>query len=150
MIHNKLLGNNTKTPASPQKFKFDLIKNKHNKSFFNVRFTIPEFTSICPVTNQPDFGLFIIDYIPKGWLVESKSLKVYIHSYRNYGIFHEDAVMKVGKDLHKAIKPIWFRIAGYFAPRGGIPIDVFWQSGKKNPNVEIPELKVYKQQLVNR
>ena len=64
---------------------------------------------------QPDFGFLIIDYIPKNWLVESKSFKIYIQSYRNYGIFHEDPVMKIGVDLFKSIKPVWFRIAGYFA-----------------------------------
>jgi 7-cyano-7-deazaguanine reductase len=99
---------------------------------------------------QPDFGILIIDYIPKNWLVESKSFKIYIQSYRNYGIFHEEAVMKVGVDLFKSIKPVWFRIAGYFAPRGGIPIDVFWQSSKKPNNLEIPELKNFERKLFNR
>ena len=99
---------------------------------------------------QPDFGILIIDYIPKNWLVESKSFKIYIQSYRNYGIFHEEAVMKVGVDLFKSIKPTWFRIAGYFAPRGGIPIDVFWQSSKKPNNLEIPELKNFERKIFNR
>ena len=107
---------------------------------YNIRFSVPEFTSICPVTTQPDFGVLVIDYIPKNLLVESKSLKTYIQSYRNYGIFHEEAVMKVGLDIYKSTKPIWFRILGYFAPRGGIPIDVFWQSGKKPLSVVVPDL----------
>ena len=111
---------------------------------------MPEFTSICPVTTQPDFGVLVIDYIPKNLLVESKSLKTYIQSYRNYGIFHEEAVMKVGNDLFKSMKPFWFRIAGYFAPRGGIPIDVFWQSGKMPANVYIPELSHQERRLFNR
>ena len=139
MGNNKILGIKSKTPNSPIGFKFDLIKNVNKSYVYNVRFSVPEFTSICPVTSQPDFGMLVIDYVPKNWLVESKSLKTYIHSFRNYGIFHEEAVMKVGLDIYKNTKPIWFRILGYFAPRGGIPIDVFWKSGKKPANVEVPD-----------
>tara|TARA_B100000029_G_C16931414_1_gene725196 strand:+ start:121 stop:576 length:456 start_codon:yes stop_codon:yes gene_type:complete len=148
--NNKVLGKNTIIPNSPNGFKFDLIKNLNKKFKFSVRFSVSEFTSICPVTMQPDFGVLIIDYVPKNWLVESKSLKTYIHSYRNHGVFHEEAVMKIGKDLFKSMKPVWFRIAGYFAPRGGIPIDVFWQSSKKPTNIEIPELKNLERKLFNR
>ena len=140
MRNNKILGIDSKTPNTPLGFKFDLIKNLNKSHVYNVRFSIPEFTSICPVTAQPDFGMLVIDYVPKNWLVESKSLKTYIHSFRNYGIFHEEAVMKVGLDIYKSTKPIWFRILGYFAPRGGIPIDVFWQSGKKPLSVVVPDL----------
>tara|TARA_Y100001968_G_scaffold331473_1_gene386277 strand:- start:1391 stop:1846 length:456 start_codon:yes stop_codon:yes gene_type:complete len=147
---NKVLGKNTKIPNSPIGFKFDLIKNRNRKFIFNVRLTITEFTSICPVTTQPDFGILFIDYVPKSSLVESKSLKTYIHSYRNYGIFHEDVVIKIGTDIFNSIRPIWFRIAGYFAPRGGIPIDVFWQSGKKPINVVIPELSNFDRKIFNR
>ena len=150
MGNNKILGIKSKTPNSPIGFKFDLIKNVNKSYVYNVRFSVPEFTSICPVTSQPDFGMLVIDYVPKNWLVESKSLKTYIHSFRNYGIFHEEAVMKVGNDLFKSMKPFWFRIAGYFAPRGGIPIDVFWQSGKTPGNVYIPELSHLERRLFNR
>ena len=150
MSKNKVLGKSAVVPKSPKGFKFDLIKNSNKKLAYSIRLSVSEFTSICPVTMQPDFGFLIIDYIPKNWLVESKSFKIYIHSYRNYGIFHEDAVMKIGLDLFKSIKPIWFRIAGYFAPRGGIPIDVFWQSSKKPNNLEIPELKNFERKLFNR
>ena len=150
MNKNKVLGKSVIVPKSPEGFKFDLIKNSNKKLVFNIRLSVSEFTSICPVTKQPDFGVLIIDYVPKNWLVESKSFKTYIHSYRNYGIFHEDVVMKIGVELFKTMKPVWFRIAGYFAPRGGIPIDVFWQSSKKPKNIEIPELKNFEIILFNR
>ena len=150
MSKNKVLGKSATVPKSPKGFKFDLIKNSNKKLPYSIRLSVSEFTSICPITMQPDFGFLIIDYIPKNWLVESKSFKIYIHSYRNYGIFHEEAVMKIGLDLFKSIKPIWFRIAGYFAPRGGIPIDVFWQSSKKPTNLEIPEIKNFERKLFNR
>ena len=147
---NKVLGKKNIIPNSPDGYKFDLIKNTNKKLKYCVRFSISEFTSICPVTMQPDFGFLVIDYVPINWLVESKSLKIYIHSYRNHGIFHEEAVMKIGKDLFKSARPLWFRIAGYFAPRGGIPIDVFWQSSKKPINMEIPDLKKLEIKLFNR
>ena len=150
MNKNKVLGKSSTVPKSPEGFKFDLIKNSNQKMVFNIRLSVSEFTSICPVTQQPDFGVLIIDYVPKNWLVESKSFKTYIHSYRNYGIFHEDVVMKIGIELFKTMKPVWFRIAGYFAPRGGIPIDVFWQSSKKPKNIEIPDLKNFEVRLFNR
>ena len=150
LYENKVLGKTTITPKTPEGFKFDLIKNTNKKLAYNIRLSVSEFTSICPVTKQPDFGVLIIDYVPKNRLVESKSFKIYIQSYRNYGIFHEDAVMKIGVDLFKSIKPNWFRIAGYFAPRGGIPIDVFWQSSKKPSNLEIPDLKNFERKLFNR
>ena len=150
MKKRKFLGKNSSIPESPVDFNFDLIKNINKACLFNIRLSVPEFTSICPVTTQPDFGVLVIDYIPKNLLVESKSLKTYIQSYRNYGIFHEEAVMKVGNDLFKSMKPFWFRIAGYFAPRGGIPIDVFWQSGKMPGNVYIPELSHLERRLFNR
>ena len=148
--NKKVLGKNTIIPNSPKGFKFDLIKNLNKKFKYSVRFSVFEFTSICPVTMQPDFGILIIDYVPKNWLVESKSLKTYIQSYRSHGVFHEEAVMKIGEDLFKSMRPVWFRIAGYFAPRGGIPIDVFWQSSKKPTNVEIPDLKNLEGKLFNR
>ena len=150
LYENKVLGKTTITPNTPEGFKFDLIKNTNKKLAYNIRLSVSEFTSICPVTKQPDFGVLIIDYVPKNRLVESKSFKIYIQSYRNYGIFHEDAVMKIGVDLFKSIKPNWFRIAGYFAPRGGIPIDVFWQSSKKPSNLEIPDLNNFERKLFNR
>ena len=94
-----------------------------------VRFTAPEFTSLCPVTGQPDFAHLVIDYVPGQWLLESKSLKLYVASFRNHGAFHEDCTVVIGKRIASEIKPKWLRIGGYWYPRGGIPIDVFWQTG---------------------
>ena len=95
-----------------------------------ARFTFPEFTAICPVTGQPDFATLVIDYVPRAWLVESKSLKLYLNSFRNHGAFHEECTVSIGKKLVAVLKPKWLRIGGYFHPRGGMPIDVFWQAGK--------------------
>ena len=95
-----------------------------------ARFTAPEFTTLCPVTGQPDFAHLVIDYVPGQWLVESKSLKLYLDSFRNHGAFHEDCTVAIGKQLVALLKPRWLRIGGYWYPRGGMPIDVFWQAGK--------------------
>lgn len=107
------------------------VLNPHPDADYVVTLNCPEFTSICPVTGQPDFAHIIIDYLPKNYLVESKSLKLYLTAFRNHGAFHEDCTMKIAKDLQKLLDPKWFRIGGYWYPRGGIPIDVFYQS--KNP-----------------
>jgi 7-cyano-7-deazaguanine reductase len=104
-----------------------------------ARFTFPEFTSICPVTGQPDFGHLVIDYVPARWLVESKSLKLYLQSFRNHGAFHEDVTVAIGRRLVDTLKPAWLRIGGYFNPRGGMPIDVFWQTGEPPKGVWLPE-----------
>jgi 7-cyano-7-deazaguanine reductase len=93
---------------------------------------------MCPVTGQPDFGTLIIDYVPNRWLVESKSLKLYLNSFRNHGAFHEDCTVAIGKRLVVALKPRWLRIGGYFHPRGGMPIDVFWQAGRLPAGVWVP------------
>ena len=106
-----------------------------------ARFVCPEFTSICPVTGQPDFAHLVIDYIPDASLAESKSLKLFLQSFRNHGAFHEDCTVMIGKRIVDAIKPRWFRIGGYWYPRGGIPIDVFWQTGDSPQGVWIPEQK---------
>ena len=103
-----------------------------------VRFTAPEFTSLCPVTGQPDFAHLVIDYVPGQWLLESKSLKLYVASFRNHGAFHEDCTVAIGKRISAEIKPKWLRIGGYWYPRGGIPIDVFWQTGKLPKGMWIP------------
>ena len=104
-----------------------------------VRFTAPEFTSLCPITGQPDFAHFVIDYVPGKWLVESKSLKLYMGSFRNHGAFHEDCTVRIGKDLAALLAPKWLRIGGYWYPRGGMPIDVFWQTGKLPAGVWAPD-----------
>ena len=106
------------------------------------RFTCPEFTSLCPVTGQPDFGTFVIDYVPNRWLLESKSLKLFLFSFRNHGAFHEDCTLMIGKRIASTIKPRFLRIASYWNPRGGIPIDVFWQTGRLPAGVSLPDTGV--------
>jgi 7-cyano-7-deazaguanine reductase len=104
-----------------------------------VRFTCPEFTSLCPVTGQPDFAHLVIDYAPDERLVESKSLKLFLVSFRNHGAFHEDCTVQVARRIVEATRPIWLRIGGYWYPRGGIPIDVFWQTGAPPEGAFLPD-----------
>src|ERR671924_405300 len=117
------LGGKTVLPASPDKAKLEKVVNPHKGTPYCVRFTCPEFTSLCPVTGQPDFAYLVIDYVPKDWLVESKSLKFYLASFRNHGAFHEDCTVRIGKRLAETLEPQFLRIGGYWLPRGGIPID---------------------------
>jgi 7-cyano-7-deazaguanine reductase len=125
-----LLGKPTPFPKSPDEAKLEAIPNPHAGSDYAVRFTAPEFTVLCPVTGQPDFAHFVIDYCPGKSLLESKSLKLFLMSFRNHSGFHEDCTLTIGKRIVSAIKPKYLRIAGFWYPRGGIPIDVFWQTGK--------------------
>ena len=141
MKKKPILGNKHKKIDNPNDYQFDKLVNRNKKLTYNVRISVPEFTSICPVTGQPDFANIIVDYVPNLYLVESKSFKIFIQSFRNFGIFHEDVTLFIGKSLQEAITPKWIRIAGYFAPRGGIPIDVFWQSGKCPQNIFLPNLE---------
>lgn len=117
----------------------DSAENPHLNTNYVVRLTCPEFTSICPVTSQPDFARLVIDYVPDKKIVESKSLKLYLFSYRNHGAFHEDCTVRIATDIINCIKPKWLRICGYWYPRGGIPIDVFFQSGKLPKDIYLPE-----------
>ena len=134
-----LLGEKAALPASPDEAELDLVPNPHPAETYLVRFAAPEFTSLCPVTGQPDFAHIVIDYVPGEWLVESKSLKLYLNSFRNEGVFHEDCTVTIGKKLVSLLKPKWLRIGGYFHPRGGMPIDVFFQSGKLPAGVWAPD-----------
>ena len=127
---NLQLGRAVKLPASPDEAKLDAVPNPHPGDDYLVRFTAPEFTTRCPITGQPDFAHFVIDYVPGKTLVESKSLKLFLGSFRNVGGFHEDCTLIIGKRIQSAIKPKYIRVAGFWYPRGGMPIDVFWQSGK--------------------
>ncbi len=104
-----------------------------------MRFAAPEFTSLCPITGQPDFAHLVIDYIPSEWLVESKSLKLFLGSFRNHGAFHEACTMQIAERLMELLAPVWFRIGAYWYPRGGMPIDVFWQSGPPPDGAWVPE-----------
>jgi 7-cyano-7-deazaguanine reductase len=124
------LGGTSEIADSPEKAKLERVANPHPDTDYLARFTVPEFTSICPVTGQPDFAHLVIDYVPGKFLVESKSLKLYMQSFRNHGAFHEDCTIAIGKRLVKLLAPKYLRIGGYWYPRGGIPIDVFWQTGK--------------------
>jgi 7-cyano-7-deazaguanine reductase len=123
------LGNQTSLPASPEAAVLETVGNPHRDAAYCVRFSCPEFTSICPITGQPDFAHLVIDYVPMDLLVESKSLKLFMGSFRNHGAFHEDCTVYIAKRLIEATKPAWLRIGGYWYPRGGIPIDVFYQTG---------------------
>jgi 7-cyano-7-deazaguanine reductase len=104
-----------------------------------VRFTAPEFTTLCPVTGQPDFAHLVVDYCPARSIIESKSLKLFLGSFRNHASFHEDCTLAIGKRMAAAAAPKFLRIAGFWYPRGGIPIDVFWQTGKLAAGVYLPD-----------
>ncbi|WP_363349905.1 preQ(1) synthase [Methylocystis echinoides] len=134
-----LLGVQAKLPASPDEAKLDLVPNPHKGVAYLVRFTAPEFTSLCPVTGQPDFAHIVIDYAPGEWLIESKALKLYLGSFRNHGAFHEDCTLRIARDLVAAMTPQWLRIGGYWYPRGGMPIDVFWQTGAPPEGLWLPD-----------
>ena len=134
-----LLGQSARVPASPEQAVLERIANPHPDTHYATRFTAPEFTALCPVTGQPDFAHLVIDYVPKAWLVESKSLKFYLASFRNYGAFHEDCTVAIGKRLAETLAPHFLRIGGYWYPRGGIPIDVFYQTGPAPADVWIPD-----------
>ncbi len=134
-----LLGRPTALPRSPDEAQLDRVANPHPCTEYLARFTAPEFTSLCPVTGQPDFAILVIDYVPDEWLVESKSLKMYLHSFRDHGAFHEDCTIGIGKRLVGLLAPRWFRIGGYWYPRGGIPIDVFWQTGEPPAGLWLPD-----------
>ena len=134
-----LLGGATAIPESPDKAVLERVPNPHPDTAYVARFAAPEFTSLCPVTGQPDFAHLVIDYVPADWLVESKSLKLYLASFRNHGAFHEDCTVAIGKRLTTLLEPAYLRIGGYWYPRGGIPIDVFWQSGAVPQNVWLPD-----------
>lgn len=137
--HPLQLGQSSVLPASPEQAILDRVPNPHKGTTYLARFTCPEFTSICPVTSQPDFGILVIDYVPGDWLVESKSLKLYLGSFRNHGAFHEDCTVGIGKRLADLLEPEWLRIGGYWYPRGGIPIDVFWQTGTPPQGLWLPD-----------
>ncbi|MEP0070337.1 preQ(1) synthase [Pyruvatibacter sp.] len=133
------LGQQTTLPASPEDAELERVANPHPGTDYVARFTAPEFTSLCPVTGQPDFAHIVIDYVPGEWLVESKSLKLYLGSFRNHGAFHEDCTIAIAKRLVDLLEPKWLRIGGYWYPRGGIPIDVFWQTGDVPQGVWLPD-----------
>ena len=135
----KQLGSSISKYNSPEEAVIERIPNPNLQVPYLVRFTCPEFTSICPVTSQPDFAHLVIDYVPKNFLVESKSLKLYLTSFRNHGAFHEDCTVKIALKLVGSLEPSWLRIGGYWYPRGGIPIDIFYQYGELPAGVWVPD-----------
>ncbi len=137
--HLTQLGREMRGFDSPEAAVLERVANPHPGTTYLVRFAAPEFTSLCPVTGQPDFAHLVIDYAPHDWLVESKSLKLYLGSFRNHGAFHEDCTVAIGKRLVSELSPQWLRIGGYWYPRGGIPIDVFWQTGPAPEGLWLPD-----------
>jgi 7-cyano-7-deazaguanine reductase len=135
----KQLGEKSALPVSPEAAVLERVPNPHPGLRYVVRFAAPEFTSLCPITGQPDFAHLVIDYVPRRWLVESKSLKLYLGSFRNHGAFHEACTVGIAARLRDFLSPVWLRIGGYWYPRGGMPIDVFWQSGPPPRGVWIPD-----------
>jgi 7-cyano-7-deazaguanine reductase len=133
------LGAAAPIPASPDAAILEKVPNPEAGMRYLVRFTAPEFTALCPLTGQPDFAHLVIDYVPGQFLVESKSLKLYLASFRNHGGFHEACTLAIAKRLVAEITPEWLRIGGYWYPRGGIPIDVFYQTGAPPEGVWLPD-----------
>ncbi|HUN51473.1 MAG TPA: preQ(1) synthase [Candidatus Sulfotelmatobacter sp.] len=134
-----LLGRPVALPQSPDEAILETVPNAHRDAAYLVRFTAPEFTCLCPITGQPDFAHLVIDYVPDALLVESKSLKLYLGSFRNHGGFHEATTIAIAKRLIDALEPVWLRIGGYWYPRGGMPIDVFYQTGAPPEAIWLPE-----------
>ena len=133
------LGKKTELPAEPSVKTLERVPNPHPRENYTVRFTAPEFTCLCPVTGQPDFAHFVIDYVPEALIVESKSLKLFMASFRNHAAFHEDCTLQIARRLVAALSPKWLRIGGYWYPRGGIPIDVFYQTGAPPEGLWLPD-----------
>jgi 7-cyano-7-deazaguanine reductase len=132
------LGQSAGVPANPEMARLERVANPHPGRRYLVRFTCPEFTSLCPLTGQPDFAHIMLDYVPGGWIVESKSLKLFLFSFRNEGAFHEACTLTIAERVAALLDPVWLRIGAYWYPRGGIPIDVFWQTGAPPEGVWIP------------
>ena len=143
-IYGKLtqLGGNDHAAVPPEIAELETVPNPQADDDYLVRFSCPEFTSVCPVTGQPDFAHLVIDYAPNAKLIESKSLKLYLTAFRNHGAFHEDCTLSIAKKITKAAKPKWLRIGGYWYPRGGIPIDIFYQTGTTPEGLWIPDQAV--------
>lgn len=136
--HLTVLGHATTMPTSPDQAKLERVANPAPGRNYIVRLTCPEFTSLCPLTAQPDFAHIMIDYVPGDWIVESKSFKLFMASYRNHGAFHEACSMEIAERLVDCLSPVWLRIGAYWYPRGGVPIDVFWQSGQPPHGLWVP------------
>ena len=137
--HLTLLGRDAAVPASPGEAKLERVPNPEPEALYLVRFTCPEFTALCPITGQPDCAHLVIDYAPEAWLLESKSLKLYLAAFRGHGAFHEACTVGIARRIVAEVAPKWLRIGGYWRPRGGIPIDVFYQTGEPPPGLWLPD-----------
>ena len=139
MTHEPVLGRPAPLPASPDEAVLDTVPNPHPGLLYVARFTCPEFTTLCRVTGQPDFAHFVIDYVPDAKILESKSLKLFLGSFRNHAALHEECTLMIARRLIDALAPGWLRIGGYWYPRGGIPIDVFYQTGEQPAGLFLPD-----------
>jgi len=139
MSREPVLGRPAPLPASPEEAALDTVPNPHPGTLYLVRFTCPEFTTLCPLTGQPDFAHLVIDYVPDATILESKSLKLFLGSFRKHAAFHEDRTLNIARRVVEAAKPHWLRIGGYWYPRGGIPIDVFYQTGAPPAGLWLPD-----------
>jgi len=143
----KALGSIVAIPPSPDEALLETIPVPADAGMadsFVVRFSCPEFTSLCPATGQPDFAHFVIDFVPELAMVESKSLKLFMSSFRNHASFHEAVTAMVAARLWDAMHPQWLRVSGFWFPRGGIPIDVFWEAGSRPVNAPGTEIPIYR------
>ena len=120
----------------------EAFENGHRDVDYMVKLNCPEFTSLCPITGQPDFAAIYINYIPELYMVESKSLKLYLFSFRNHGAFHEDCINVIMKDLRELLHPKFIEVLGKFTPRGGISIDPYVCWGR--PDSKYVELAEYR------
>jgi 7-cyano-7-deazaguanine reductase len=136
------LGRPSALPETPDAAVLETVPNPHPGTLFLVRFTCPEFTALCPITGQPDFAHLVIDYAPEATILESKSLKLFLGAFRNHGAFHEDCTLTIASRLTATLAPRWLRIGGYWYPRGGIPIDVFYQTAEPPEGLWIPDPSV--------
>lgn len=144
-----LLGNqNVKYSMDYDPLVLETFTNKHVDNDYFVKFNCPEFTSLCPITGQPDFATIYISYVPDVLMVESKSLKLYLFSFRNHGDFHEDCINKIMKDLIRLMKPKYIEVWGKFTPRGGISIDPYCNHGREDtPWKKVAENRLYSHDL---
>jgi 7-cyano-7-deazaguanine reductase len=133
------LGRPTRLPETPDSAVLETVPNPDPGLLYLVRFTCPEFTALCPVTGQPDFAHFVIDYVPDAVILESKSLKLYLGAFRNHAAFHEACTLSIARRFVTALAPRWLRIAGYWYPRGGIPIDIFYQTAAPPEGLWLPD-----------
>ena len=131
-----LLGNKTEYQQEYAPEVLETFANKHPENDYWVRFRCPEFTALCPITGQPDFAVILIDYIPAVRMVESKSLKLYLFSFRNHGAFHEDCINIIRNDLVRLMDPKYLEVTGIFTPRGGISIYPYCNYGKPETEYE--------------